>query len=427
MSTPVEFNLTVPHVMPDDSSHQSTNYQFHVELKDAKGPINALTFSKDAKLLLSAGDDGSVRIYNTTTFTCDQVLRSTNWGQVTALSWLVVEPPVDEEAVAVCVGTGRGVITLCPMSKSSTWLIWKESQTVTPFVFNDAVAGQAYDPLHCRLAVASQSGVMKVYSVEKCVNLTPLWTTSMEGAIPRGLNFFGGDNQYLLSLGLETGEMICRDAQTSNIQWRKNLLGGVGHAALSPDETTLLVDNITTGVFDLYKFPSSTPSNSLPFSSTRRFTKQCTFSEAGKVSVCGSDHGTVYLNDVATGESLQALRNTGAFDLMQVVAAAPLNDGHLIAAGTSAVAGRVYIWEKRPPVVERPTAIAARTEPKITKQGLINTLFIVLLVFATYPNWAPPIMKFIAPKSSSMDHPIPVMHGTNFVAPHALKVQEEKI
>jgi hypothetical protein len=38
----------------------------------------------------------------------------------------------------------------------------------TPFDFNDAVEAQAYDPLNCRLAVASHFGQMKLFNVEQC-------------------------------------------------------------------------------------------------------------------------------------------------------------------------------------------------------------------------------------------------------------------
>jgi hypothetical protein len=80
-----------------------------------------------------------------------------------------------------------------------------------------------------------------------------------------------------------------------------------GNAALSPDETTLLVDNLTTGTFDLYRFPASISTSSFPLTSTRRFAKQCVFSEGGKIAICGSDCGRVQVVDVVTGKLLQSL------------------------------------------------------------------------------------------------------------------------
>lgn len=80
-----------------------------------------------------------------------------------------------------------------------------------------------------------------------------------------------------------------------------------GNAALSLDGTTLLVDNLTTGIFDTYRFPASTPSISFAWGSTRRFTKQGIFAEGGKVAICGSDSGKVQVTDVTTGEVVQSL------------------------------------------------------------------------------------------------------------------------
>ena len=81
-----------------------------------------------------------------------------------------------------------------------------------------------------------------------------------------------------------------------------------GNAALSPDETTLLVDNLTTKNFDAYRLPDNVPSTFLPFSSTRRFPKQCIFSGGAKVAICGSDNNSVYVVDVTTSEGIQTLR-----------------------------------------------------------------------------------------------------------------------
>lgn len=82
-----------------------------------------------------------------------------------------------------------------------------------------------------------------------------------------------------------------------------------GNAVLSPDETMLLVDNLTTGAFDIYQFPASTPSTTFSLSSTRRFTKQGLFAEDAKIAVCGSDHGRVQIVEVASGQCLQSLRS----------------------------------------------------------------------------------------------------------------------
>lgn len=82
-----------------------------------------------------------------------------------------------------------------------------------------------------------------------------------------------------------------------------------GSAALSPDENLLLIDNLSTGTFNIYRFPASVPSLSFSLKSTRCFTKQCFFAEGGKVAICGSDHAQVHIMDTTTGEHLQALQS----------------------------------------------------------------------------------------------------------------------
>lgn len=89
-----------------------------------------------------------------------------------------------------------------------------------------------------------------------------------------------------------------------------------GNAALSPDEAILLVDNLSTGTFDLYRFPATVPSTSFPLMSTRCITKQCVFAESGKVAICGSDHDTVYVVDLATSQLHQSLRSDSGESLM---------------------------------------------------------------------------------------------------------------
>lgn len=117
----------------------------------------------------------------------------------------------------------------------------------------------------------------------------------------------------------------CREAQNSNVLWKRTLAGGMwvenfysgdnsqnvfecsGNAALSSDETTLIIDNLSTAVFDIYNLPASDPSRSLSLAPTRRFTKQCTFVDGAKIAVCGSDSNNVHVMDVTTGKCLQTL------------------------------------------------------------------------------------------------------------------------
>lgn len=124
------------------------------------------------------------------------------------------------------------------------WFRWKDSALLTPFEFNDAVEVQTFDPINCRLALASHSGQIKMFDVDGSCKLTATWKASINDAIPSGLIFFGGANQNLLIHGTETGQMwvkfltrlstsqirffrVCRNAQNSTVLWTKTLAGGM--------------------------------------------------------------------------------------------------------------------------------------------------------------------------------------------------------
>lgn len=46
--------------------------------------------------------------------------------------------------------------------------LWKDAAMLAAFDFNDAVEAQAYDPINGRLAVASHSGRIKMFNIDKC-------------------------------------------------------------------------------------------------------------------------------------------------------------------------------------------------------------------------------------------------------------------
>lgn len=70
----------------------------------------------------------------------------------------------------------------------------------------------------------------------------------------------------------------------------------------------LLVNNLTTGAFDLYEFPATSPSRSFSVAAKSMIVKQSLFAERATVAVCGSDNGRVYIFDISTGKCLQILR-----------------------------------------------------------------------------------------------------------------------
>ncbi len=68
---------------------------------------------------LYTGDDECVRIWNIETFRTEIILSQRRWAQITCLAWIFVDVPVDNKSTILAVGTGRGTISLCPMTKTA--------------------------------------------------------------------------------------------------------------------------------------------------------------------------------------------------------------------------------------------------------------------------------------------------------------------
>lgn len=81
-----------------------------------------------------------------------------------------------------------------------------------------------------------------------------------------------------------------------------------GNAALSSDQSTLIIDNLSNQCFDIYTVPSCHRKMApLVFSSTLRFPKQCVFSDGAQVAICGSTTNKVYVVDVTSSDIIQTL------------------------------------------------------------------------------------------------------------------------
>ncbi|KAF8963378.1 WD40-repeat-containing domain protein [Flammula alnicola] len=374
-------------------STKNPKFVLKKELKGSKGPVNVLVFSQDAKLLLSGGllgDDEKVRIWNTETLDCSQVLENEKWGQITALIWVIRDSPTMESTVSLCVGSARGTVTLYPMSQGNKHFASKDAVTLSIFGFNDSIEAQAYDRVNSRLVLGSHSGEIKVFNVDK-LSLKVLWTVNIN-AIPRALFFFGGANQSLLTLGLESGELTCWEAQKPNILWKKKLAGAIGNAALSTDENTLLVDNVSSHRFDVYTIPSATPLQSLSMTSTRHFIKQCQFLDGTKMALCGSDTNKMHIIEVTTNECIQTLVSGKEADMTQTVAVKAVANKTFVAGGASN--GSIYFWEK---VVNEDTLPEEKPGPAQHQSlGWFYYTQILLVIVLTYANWSPHVFDFVA-------------------------------
>ncbi|KNZ71721.1 hypothetical protein J132_07403 [Termitomyces sp. J132] len=379
---------------------QTSEYKLRGDLRGSKGPVSAATFTNDSSMVLIGGDDGHVRVYSTKDLSSLQTLYDKTWGKVTALTCLTINA-AGNRGESICVGTIRGSICLIPRANSTSWFSQRYSKVYNILEFNNSVAAQACDDANQRLVVASHNGTIKLFSVSAGVDMTELWVIPpVADAIPADLKFFGAGSQNILLTKIENGEILCIDAQTSNQLWQKHLTSAIGHAALSPGEDLLFTHNLTQGHFQLHRFPG-TPAEAIPgVTSTQHRIIQGVFAEEGKIIVCGSDHGTVYVVDTATREILQKLSGSG---LMQVIAVAKHEDGYDMIVGGSSLGGfEAYMWVKEPfesanePLATGFTVVYAKWF-SIAKQAAYCVLYAAVLLPVLFPTMAVPFVNVSHP------------------------------
>ncbi|KAG6896250.1 hypothetical protein C0992_009511 [Termitomyces sp. T32_za158] len=286
--------------------------------------------------------------------------------------------------------------------------VWVEAVTTFPFNVNDPVEAQAYDSVNSKVALASHSGVIKVFKLRR-KSLILLWEINDQSDIPRSLQFFGSGKRYLLSSMLESGEIICRNGDDSTVEWKRLLLGGIGNAVLSPDGSALLVDNLNTNDFDLFRFPTGSLHTSISSKSLERIVKGVAFVEGGKFIACGSNQRFIQVIDLATHRLYQELVSENPSDIFQTLAAVSLGDHrHLIACGSSSNRPAIYVWEKvdygfedRPTpsstlAVQTPDRALQNRYTKLFDTFLVSAFnFLLILLWSTHTVWLPHLLKCI--------------------------------
>ncbi|KAG5330768.1 hypothetical protein C0989_008628 [Termitomyces sp. Mn162] len=120
------------------------------------------------------------------------------------------------------------------------------------------------------------------------------------------------------------------------------------------------------------------------------------FAEEGKIIMCGSNHGMVYVVDMATQEILQKLSGSG---LMQVIAVAKHEDGYDMIVGGSSLGGfEVYMWVKEPfesanELLAMGFMVVYAKWFSIAKQAAYCVLYAAVLLRVLFPTIAVPFIN----------------------------------
>ncbi|KAK0505538.1 WD40-repeat-containing domain protein [Armillaria luteobubalina] len=340
-----------------------SRYRKFRTLEGHRSAVNCVLFFRNADLLISGGDDRFVRLWNVDTGECLQSLTNEYWGQVTALSLYEPDPANSADTTLLFVGTGRGNVTVFPLSTMGQSFNGYAGVTTNLFSTNDSVESQALDVVNHRFIVGSHQGFVKMFDfVDGNLSANPIWVLEVED-IPRGLIFIGDFHRHVMIHTLYKGELICvkaaapfeqgeengRTVQPTHVTSRK-LQGSIGSAIISPDGRTLVVHNLYSNHFDVYNpLDAELPSNTLSMSleSAGHLPKQCAFAEdMGRILICGGDRGRVYIFDTASNNLLQTLVHRENLGAIYGIAAASSNDNHYIASAESEGTSLICVWIK---------------------------------------------------------------------------------
>ncbi|KAK0222470.1 WD40-repeat-containing domain protein [Armillaria nabsnona] len=332
---------------------ETLSYGLVNRLKGHHRAINALIFLADGTKLLSGADDQTVRYWDLDQGECIQVLRDERWGQITALNTYDCD-----QSMFLFVGTGRGVVSIFPLSNRTKEFIIQANTTSAVFNMNDSIEVQALDAKNGRFVVGSHLGVVKMYDIlDGRLSEGPKWILNT-GDIPHSLIFVGNSNQCIILHTVYTGEMLCVDAASASPEHPPNTLstrklqGANGSAKLTSDQRIMVVHNLNSGRFDIYNpFDTEQPNTSLTISEgnnpSGHLIKYCSFAEEeSRALVCSGDEGLVHVFQVVTGVHVQTLRHSHDCSTIYAVTTISSQDRHFIASGESQDHPAICVWSK---------------------------------------------------------------------------------
>ncbi|KAF8879904.1 hypothetical protein CPB84DRAFT_1751062 [Gymnopilus junonius] len=157
-----------------------------------------------------------------------------------------------------------------------------------------------------------------MYNIGRNGTMTESWSARSD----ENKKFYDGGRKILIFV-LETGEMVCRDVETS----QEDLAKG-------PEIRDVSMVNT--------------------FVCKKKCVKDGAFAEQASAIVCGSDHGKVYVFSMSSSTPIQVLVPARKTVEVQAIGTTTTSDAHFIASGSSAGMSEITVWEK-PPVSQRNT------------------------------------------------------------------------
>ncbi|KAJ7049881.1 WD40-repeat-containing domain protein [Mycena amicta] len=317
-------------------------YTHHPGLASHDGEIYALavSFAKDA--LASGGSEGT-RIFLTKQF--EQLPRPSSAGSRGATCTLLWARRADQPGDVLFAGTQNGFVAI--------WVV-NGNKIDEPLVFqidNPAeITGLAFDSAASRLALCARNDRIQMYSLSTDL-LSGAWAVNcifdryIAHYSPQSIFFFGQDKNLLVSGIHNNGPLTILNATTGeSIQsWSTGGKNGDAHIHGS----LIVLDDPKAGP-GLYRWGEGQQKKIRGFEikPTREEDsrhRDVRFAEGGEVVVCGSDSGTVYVFEVCSGNTLDAVQ-LGAKSWIQVIATANIGGVPTIFAASSRTDGTSKIF-----------------------------------------------------------------------------------
>ncbi|OBZ68261.1 hypothetical protein A0H81_12041 [Grifola frondosa] len=337
-------------------------------LKHHTKSINALAVSPDGAVLLSGADDAVVVVWNLRTGEKLQEIHCTFNGPISAIAWLGTSVTNN----TFIFGCADGSLHLYQRSDCAAAFVFKSSSTAHEGIVEDIV----YDPHHNRIASVG-GGASAVWKVTGTGSLTDLVKSDPRGVYIAKSVRFCDKGASIVVFYLESHEVVCHSIEPWALKWSKEVPTRIGHATLSPDETSLIISNLYDGL-DIYCFPSLERVRSLPHPILQNYPMQVATTGPGdRWVLCGGDDGFARLYDAQGGHLLATLIHGDPGLLVQAVTGFTDEKCCLIVTGGSSMSSicakgmkvsppnDIKVWEHKPSSISSRRSIPEKPDSNL--------------------------------------------------------------
>ncbi|KAJ7829768.1 hypothetical protein B0H14DRAFT_2593854 [Mycena olivaceomarginata] len=285
-------------------------YIQHRGLKSHPGNILALAVTDDGQILATGGHASLEYQQDDST-----ALSLRRWK----LGW-DLHPPLGPPS-------GRAWRNLILGTQNGYFFCWIQNSTgfeevfCTQVVYPGEITGMAFDTTSNRLAICTRNDIVQSWTIARDPvtrkwTTTTVWSKKIQDYGPRGITFAAFDNKYSFKSvqhhssgrdGRDSGGVVCRNENM--------ILAAIDEGLLAemPQQTgatgLFCLDDTSAGP-TLIRISDQMKIRQFATMSQRKNEvrpRHVRFGEHGMVIVSGSDHGTVYVFDTRSGQTLQKL------------------------------------------------------------------------------------------------------------------------